>query len=305
MKIRRFSKHFCEKNNIDKFQYKFKINNEISKINIEKSGEIKNIPYMYNHSESNNVVGNNNYDTIINEKYDAIIIGAGHNGLVCANYLAKFGKKVLVLEKRHIVGGAAVSEELVEGYKLSRCSYVFALFRKKIINELFGNDFYKKIKLYKRNPKGFIPTKEDGIYLRRYNEKDLFIKEIEKFSFKDSINYLKLDQFLTRMVKIINPMIDINPPNKKNIFSLEYLELYSNILKNRNDLSEFYHFLTSSAQYYLDFYLENDLLKGYYATDAVIGAMKSPLSPGSAYVLLHHVMGEIDEDGNWFYVEVI
>ncbi len=218
--------------------------------------------------------------------------------------MSKYGKKVLVLEKRHIVGGAAVTEELVEGYKLSRCSYVLALFRKKIINELFGEDFYKKIKLYKRNPKGFIPTKETDVFLRRFNEKDLFVKEISKFSKKDAENYLKLDQFLTKMVKIIDPMIDINPPNIKSIFSKQNFSIVKNLFNKRQDLGEFYHFLTSSAQYYLDYYLENDLLKGYYATDAVIGAMKSPLTPGSAYVLLHHVMGDLDEDGNWFYVEV-
>jgi len=274
------------------------------KLNLETNREFITTPYLYKHSEASLSSKNTNYDSTINDKYDAVIIGAGHNGLVCANYLAKSGKKVLVLEKRHIVGGAAVSEELVEGYKLSRCSYVLALFRKRIINELFGDDFYKKIKLYKRNPKGFIPTKEDGVFLRRFSEKERFIKEIAKFSEKDSINYAKLDDFLMRMVKIIDPMIDLNPPNTKNILSLDNLKHLPKIIQNRNDLSEFYHFLTSSAQYYLDYYLENDLLKGYYATDAVIGAMKSPLTPGSAYVLLHHVMGEMDEDGNWFYVEV-
>ena len=96
----------------------------------------------------------------------------------------------------------------------------------------------------------------------------------------------------------------MNPPNSKNIISLENLPLLKTVFNKRNDLGDFYHFLTASAQYYLDMYLENDLLKGYYATDAVIGAMKSPKTPGSVYVLLHHVMGNMDEDGNWFYVEV-
>ena len=118
------------------------------------------------------------------------------------------------MEKRHIVGGAAISEELVEGYKLSRCSYVLALFRKQIINELFGDDFYNKVKLYKRNPKNFILTKEDVVFLRRFSERQRFVEEIAKFSVKDSVNFIKLDEFLIRIVKIIDPTIDMAPPNQ-------------------------------------------------------------------------------------------
>jgi len=304
MYVKSIKRLFSSKEAKTKLQLRLKPDKE-GKLKLENSKEFINTPYIYKHSEASQSNSIKNYDSVLAEKYDAVIIGAGHNGLVCANYLAKAGKKVLILEKRHIVGGAAISEELVEGYKLSRCSYVLALFRKQIINELFGDDFYNKVKLYKRNPKGFIPTKEDGVFLRRFSERQRFVEEIAKFSVKDSVNFIKLDEFLTRMVKIIDPMIDMAPPNTKNILSLENLNHFTNIFKKRNDLSEFYHFLTSSAQYYLDFYLENDLLKGYYATDAVIGAMKSPLTPGSAYVLLHHVMGELDEEGNWFYVEVI
>lgn len=288
--------------NIRNSQFKFhsQKNDDVS---LKANKDIAQKPFLYSHSESTvNYPGN--LDSVILENYDAIIIGGGHNGLICANYLAKAGKKVLVLEKRHTVGGAANTEELVEGYKLSRCSYLLALFRKKVIHELFSDDFYQKVILYKRNPKGFVPTKQDGVFLRRFNEKELLVKEIAKFSEKDSKNFIELDAFLTRMVKVIDPMIDMNPPNAKRIFSLKNLQYLKNAFISRNDITDFYHFLTSSAQYYLDMYLENDLLKGYYATDAVIGAMKSPLSPGSAYVLLHHVMGELDEEGNWFYVEV-
>ena len=299
------SKKFFSNRNIynpnNNLQYKFNTNNSNNQINLENNLEINKSPYIYSHSKSESI---KQFDKVISQKYDAIIVGGGHNGLICANYLAKSGKKVLVLEKRHTIGGAAVTEELVEGYKFSRCSYVLALFRKRIIDELFGNDFYQNIKLFKRNPKGFIPTKEDGIFLRRFNERNLLVQEIAKFSKKDSENFIKLDDFLSNMVKIIDPMIDLNPPNSKNIISLENLPLLKTVFNKRNDLGDFYHFLTASAQYYLDMYLENDLLKGYYATDAVIGAMKSPMTPGSAYVLLHHVMGDMDEDGNWFYVEV-
>jgi phytoene dehydrogenase-like protein len=239
----------------------------------------------------------------MNNKYDSIIVGAGHNGLVCANYLAKAGKKVLILEKRHTVGGCAVTEEIVEGYKFSRCSYVLALFRKGIIDELFADDFYKRVKLHPRNPKGMTPTKEDGVYLVRRAERDLLKKEIAKFSVKDAENIDKLDNFLERMVKVIDPLLDIQPPTGFDLMSKEFRDTLIHMFKHRNDLFEFYNFITNAASTILDKYLESDLLKATFATDAVIGAMNSPYSTGSAYVLLHHVMGNLDKEGNWYYVE--
>jgi phytoene dehydrogenase-like protein len=236
--------------------------------------------------------------------YDTVIVGAGHNGLICANYLAQAGKKVLVLEKRHTVGGCAVTEELVDGYKLSRCSYVLALFRNKIIEELFPN-FHNEVKLYKRNPKGLTPTTEEGKYLLRRSERDLLKKDIAKFSTRDIEGIDQLDNFLERMVKIVDPLLDMQPPQGFNLFDSNFRETMFHMLKHRNDLMEFYHFITSSADYYLDKYLESDILKGTLATDAIIGAMNSPYTPGSAYVLLHHVMGSLDKEGNWFYVEVL
>jgi phytoene dehydrogenase-like protein len=266
----------------------FSISNSVGKItNPNKT------PFIYN-SESK-------FD--LKNKYDVVIVGAGHNGLVCANYLAKEGKKVLIVEKRHQVGGATVTEELYQGYKFSRCSYVLSLFRKKVIDELFGDDFYKNVKLLKRNPKGLTPTKEDGKYLLRRCEKESLRNEVGKFSQKDAEKIFEFDNFLNRMVKIVDPMIDMIPPEKLSIFDRNFLNLINHAFKHRKDLLEFYHFLTSSAEYYLDKYLESDILKGTYATDAVIGAMKSPRSTGSAYVLLHHVMGSLDEEASWFYVE--
>lgn len=99
-------------------------------------------------------------------RFDAIIIGAGHNGLVAANYLAKANKKVLVLEQRHVVGGAALTEELTPGFKFSRCSYVLSLFRKGIIKEL--NLFEKGLKIHYRNIPSLTPTTEVGKYLLFY-----------------------------------------------------------------------------------------------------------------------------------------
>jgi phytoene dehydrogenase-like protein len=259
------------------------------------SKEINLDPMVYN--------SNKNINDIFNNKYDAVIVGAGHNGLVCANYLAKAGKNVLVLEKRHTVGGCAVTEEIVEGYKFSRCSYVLALFRKGIIDDLFADDFHKRVKLHLRNPRGMTPTREDGVYLVRRAERDLLKKEIAKFSVRDAENIDKLDSFLERMVKVVDPLLDIQPPTGFDLMNKDFRDTLLHMFKHRNDLFEFYNFITSAASTILDKYLESDILKATFATDAVIGAMNSPYSTGSAYVLLHHVMGNLDKDGSWYYVE--
>ena len=107
------------------------------------------------------------------------------------------------------------------------------------------------------------------------------------------------------MVRVIKPIIDTQPVSKLSLFNKNNLSLIKHLYKERSNLIPFYHFLTSSASSYLDHYFEGEVLKATIATDAVIGAMKSPSSMGSAYVLLHHVMGDIDEHGSWFYVKVI
>jgi phytoene dehydrogenase-like protein len=258
---------------------------------IQKGKEINLARYLY---------GNQPYK--IKDKYDVIIVGAGHNGLVCANYLAKAGKSVLILEKRHVVGGCAVTEELVEGYKFSRCSYVLALFRKIIIDELFGDKFFKKVKLFKRDPNSFTPTKEVGQYLKMPKNKELRNIELAKFSTKDIKGLDDFNAFLTRMVNIIDPLLDL-PPLTLDFKQKSNLKVLKHLYSKRHDLLDFYHFLTASAEYYLDKYLETDLLKGTLATDAAIGAITSPKSAGSAYVLLHHVMGNLDAAGSWYFVE--
>ena len=260
---------------------------------------IESSPYIYNFDNSKS------FDESLKSHYDAIIVGAGHNGLVCATYLAKEGKKVLVLEKRHIVGGAAVTEELVKGYKQSRCSYVLSLLRRKVIDELYGEDFFDKVKLYKRDPNGLTPTKEDGNFLLM-KPGEAFLKEIAKHSVKDSKNYERFENYLQRMIDIVEPMLDIQPPKGISMFDTDLLKTLSHFIKNRNSLLEFYHFITSSTTSCLDNFFESEILKATLATDSIIGANKSPQCTGSAYVLLHHIMGQINprEHGYWYYVEV-
>ena len=267
------------------------VNNTLSPSTIDTSQSI------YNSSKS--------YEESISSHYDAIIVGAGHNGLVCATYLANAGKKVLILEKRHVVGGAAVTEELVQGYKQSRCSYVLSLLRRKVIDELYGQDFFDKVKLHKRDPNGLTPTREDGNFLLLKPGK-AFIDEIAKHSKADARKYNEFEHYLQRMIDIVEPMLDIQPPKELSVFNNDLLALLSHFIKNRKNLMDFYHFVTSSTTSCLDRYFESEILKATLATDSIIGANKSPECTGSAYVLLHHIMGQIkpEEPGYWYYVEV-
>jgi phytoene dehydrogenase-like protein len=231
-------------------------------------------------------------------KYDAIIVGGGHNGLVCANYLAKEKMKVLVLERRHLVGGAAISEEVYPGYVFSRASYLLSLFRNVIIEELFPENWRDDLVLYKREFPSFTPTR-DGRYLLLGGGADLDFKEISKFSKKDALNMPLYIRNLEEIVDMINPMIDTAPPQS----FTEWAKLLWKLKQPKHQsLSEVYQMMLAPCATVLDQYFESDVLKTTLASDGVIGAMGSPYSQGSSYILMHHVMGEIDGKNNWYYV---
>src|SRR5205085_4569646 len=143
-------------------------------------------------------------------KYDAIIIGGGHNGLVTACYLARAKWKVLVLERRYVVGGACVTEETFPGFKVSTAAYVNSLFRPEIINELRLKDYgYEALE---RNPSSFSPF-ADGRYLLMGPDPELNRREIAKFSARDAEAYPKYEQMLERVAAVIEPTITMIPPN--------------------------------------------------------------------------------------------
>jgi phytoene dehydrogenase-like protein len=236
--------------------------------------------------------------------YDAIVIGGGHNGLVTACYLARAKWKVLVLERRYIVGGACVSEETFPGYKVSTAAYVNSLFRPEIIRDLHLKDY--GFELLERSPSSFSPFL-DGRSLMLGPDRDLTLREIAKFSPKDAENYPRYEAMLERVASVIEPTLVLSPPNvaKPGIVDLfKMAPLGRAMQKLGPGMSEAIEVLTGPARPILDRWFESEELKGTLATDAIIGAFASPSMPGTAYVLFHHVMGETNgKRGVWAYVK--
>jgi phytoene dehydrogenase-like protein len=236
--------------------------------------------------------------------YDLIVIGGGHNGLVAAAYVAKAGQKVLVLERRDVLGGACVTEELWPGYKVSTAAYVNSLFRPRIIRDLDlkRHDF----RMLPRNPSSFTPF-PDGRHLLMGPDADLNRREVGKFSAKDAEALPKYEAMLLRVADFLEPTLEETPPDPwsgrfGDLWNLGRLAL--NFRRLGRDGVKAIEILTGAARPLLDHWFESEQLKVTLATDAVIGAFASPSMPGTAYVLFHHVMGECDgARGVWGYVQ--
>jgi phytoene dehydrogenase-like protein len=248
-------------------------------------------------------------------KFDAIVIGGGHNGLVCAAYLARAGKKVCVLERRHVLGGCATTEELWPGYKVSTAAYVISLFLPQIIRELKLKEY--GLTILPRNPSSFTPL-PDGRSLLLGPDADLCQREISKFSPADAEAYPRYNAFLERVAHVLEPVLSQAAPDPlplpenwrdigfgKRLRDLKKMwRLRSALADLGADLPATVELLTAAARPILDRWFETDVLKATLATDAIIGAFLAISSPGSAYVLLHHVMGEAGgARGVWGYVQ--
>lgn len=235
--------------------------------------------------------------------YDAIVVGGGHNGLVTACYLQAQGLRTLVLEARSLVGGACVTEEVFPGYRVSTTSYVCSLLRPKIIEDLelfrFGLDFIE------RDPSSFSPF-PDGRYLLFWADRNKTLKEIAKFSKKDAACYGEYETLLERLARFVEPLLMNPPPNPLSNSVEDLLQLAKLGLKARhlkNDVYEKVRILSMSVLDFLNRWFESEQLKTTLATDGIIGAFAAPSTPGTAYVLLHHVMGEtFGRRGVWAYV---
>jgi len=227
-------------------------------------------------------------------QYDAIIIGGGHNGLIAAAYLARAGKKVVVLERRPVIGGAAVTEEIFPGYKFTEFSYVVSLLRPEIIRDLELPKHGLKILPL---PSTFTPM-ENGDYLAAWDDHDLTRREIYRHSPRDAEAYDEYGRLMARTAKAIKPLISLVPPNPSSLSPRDLLGLlklgrFARGLKEK-ELYQIAKLMTQSSADLLEEWFETDALKGTKAASGIIGTFLGPRSPGTAYVLLHHYMGEID-----------
>src|SRR3954452_4939714 len=227
------------------------------------------------------------------KRYDAVVIGGGHNGLVNACYLAKAGLKVLVLERRHLLGGATLTEEIVPGFRFSVFSYVVSLLRPEIIRELeLPKHGLELLPL----DGTFTPIDDD--YLWRVNDHGKTMRELRRWSKNDAEAYEEYGQLMVDMARFIKPILSVVPPDPGKVNPMQWLPLVG-LAKKFRDLPErhqavFVQLMTMSAADFLDQWFETDPLKATMSASGIIGTFQGVRSPGTAYVLLHHYMGEID-----------
>lgn len=231
--------------------------------------------------------------------YDALIIGGGHNGLVCAFYLARSGMKVRVLERRHIVGGAAVTEEFAPGFRNSTASYTVSLLRPKVIADMRLHE--RGWRVIPRTISNFLP--HDGGYLLLGGGRARTQAEFARFSAKDAATFPKYEAALERVAGVLRDLALKTPPNAGGgvraliAAAAQGRRLSGMDLEAQRDVMDLF---VKSARSFLDGWYDNEYIKAAFGFDAVVGNYASPDTPGSAYVLLHHVFGEVNGvTGTW------
>ena len=232
-------------------------------------------------------------------RYDAIIIGGGHNGLTCAFYLARAGMRVRVLERRHVVGGAAVTEEFHPGFRNSTASYTVSLLRPQVIADMKLHD--RGYRVIERTISNFFPFPDTYLTLGGGAERTM--AQFARFSQKDADAYPRYDASLEKVAQVLRDLALQTPPNVGGGFGAlaaaarQGWPLAKMDLATQRDLLDIF---TKSARDFLDGWFEDDHVKSAFAFDAVVGNFAGVSTPGSAYVLLHHVFGEVNgKMGAW------
>jgi len=233
---------------------------------------------------------------------DVVIIGGGHNGLACAAYLAKAGLDVLVLEKRGVVGGAAATEEPWPGYRVSSASYVVSLMPPQVVRELDLKRFGYEVSIV--TPDYFVPF-PDGTALTLWGDVERDAAAIARFNEHDAAAYVEFDRYFDRVARLLKDLLFVVPPNMNLRDLPKWAATAGRFRKwSGRDLHETVRLFTMSAADFLDEWFEDERVKGALATQAIIGAWCGPMTPGSAYVLMHHWIGEVDgHAGAWGWVK--
>jgi phytoene dehydrogenase-like protein len=235
----------------------------------------------------------------VGDRFDAIIVGGGHNGLTAAAYLARAGMRVLVLERRHLLGGAAVTEEVFPGFKFSVASYVVSLLRPEIIRELDLARHGLEILPFEGS---FTPL--DGDYLWMTDDPGRTYHELRRFSVNDAEAYQEFAQLIVEIVRFIKPILSVVPPDPVRLDPRQWLPLAPLARRFRElplDLqAALIQLMTMGAADFLEQWFEHDAIIATMASWGVIGTFLGVRSPGTAYVMLHHYMGEVDGSfGAW------
>jgi phytoene dehydrogenase-like protein len=236
-------------------------------------------------------------------KHDVIIIGGGHNGLVTAAYLARAGKKVLVLERRELVGGCAVTEEIWPGYRVSTAAYLTSLMQERIVREL---ELERHGYVVDAKDPAFFSAFPDGRHFFMWQDRDRTLAEIRKFSAHDAEVYPAYEDQIERLSQVVEQLLLTTPPHfpPAAMDLVDYLRLMGKMRGlSARDIVALVKIFTQSAAEFLDEWFESEQVKVTLATDGVIGANGGPRSPGTAYILLHHCMGGVGgHRGLWGFV---